>query len=134
MTEKDIIEYAANLGLIAVDIKIKLDLVAQKNVEQLELEQDMETIRYGALSEVLTARFEINNKLMFTNDDQRKIAVGQILSTDANYLAAKSARNTKVYEQSMLMHEVEFLRRHHEAVLTVLLYFANAVSADSMTK
>ena len=128
-TEKEMLDYREELDVIAETIKTNLNSIASKNADQIALEDEMQIIKHGALSQVLTARFEINNKLMFTNDDQRKIAVEENLADDQNYQDLKVSRSVKVVEQSLLASEVEHLRRKHKSLQTLLLYFANSAAA-----
>ena len=128
-TEKEMLDYREELDTIAETIKTNLNSIASKNADQIALEDEMSVIKHAALSEVLTARFEINNKLMYTNDDQRKIAVEELLLNESNYNQLKSSRSVKVVEQSLLASEVEHLRRKHKSLQTILLYFANSAAA-----
>ena len=57
-----------------------------------EADEIIETSRTEKLSVVLNDRFELNHKLKYTNDDQRKIAVRELEDADSGLIAMQTAR------------------------------------------
>ena len=90
-----------------------------------ESHEEIETMKATHLSTVLNDRFEINNKLKYTNDDQRKVAVQELLSSDANYNAMKSAQTRLVAAQATTRAAIEKNRNLHKSKLLVLQYYAS---------
>ncbi len=123
-TEQEMSDYRNELDALAASIQTNLNLIGSKDQDRTALEDEMQSLKYAALSEVLTARFEINQKLQYTNDDQRKIAVEEMLTGDGNYQNLKVSRSVKIVEQSLLSSEVEYLRRRHKSLATLMLFFA----------
>ncbi|MCY7346377.1 MAG: hypothetical protein LH614_09190 [Pyrinomonadaceae bacterium] len=114
-----------SVSTLADAIRSDSSSIASKFADQQAIEDEMQTIKHAALSEVLTARFEINLKLRYTNDDQRKIAVEEMLTDDVNCQGLKVQRSVKVVEQSLLLSEVEYQRRRHKSLATLVLFLAN---------
>lgn len=87
--------------------------------------EEIETMKATHLAAVLSDRFEINNKLKYTNDDRRKVAVQELLSNDANYNAMKSAQTKLVAAQAERRAAIEKNRNLHKSKLLVLQYYAS---------
>ncbi len=87
--------------------------------------EEIETRRAAHLSAVLNDRFELNNKLKHTNDDQRKVAVQELLNSDANYHRMKSAQTKLVAAQATTRAAIEKNRNLHKTRILVLQYYAS---------
>ncbi len=124
-TEQQMNDYQAELDRTASLIQTNLNSIASKHADQEAFEDSAETIKRAAFTTVSTARFAINQKLQYTNEEQRKAAIETILAADPNYQNDKTSRAVKIAEQSLLASEVEFLRRKHRSLSTLMLYFAN---------
>ncbi len=102
--------------------------------EQLSLAQTIEAITEAdeilaassaaKLAIVLNDRFEINNKLKYTNDDQRKIAVIELENADPQFIQTQNVRKTLITTNSNQRAEIEKNRNLHKTKLITLEYFA----------
>ena len=130
-TEQQINDLETALETLANSI-YNYEISLSRNLEAItEADENLETIKAAHLSDVLTARFEINNKLQYTNDDQRKVAVIEALNNDANYIAMETARKTLIQTQSAQKAEIEKTRNLHKAKLLVLQFYSLAPYTES---
>ena len=93
-----------------------------------EADEHLETIRAAKLAVVLNDRFEINRKLKHTNEDQRKIAVLELVNADPGFIGMATARKTLIHRQATQKAEIEKNRNLHKTNLLVLQFYANRSS------
>jgi hypothetical protein len=90
-----------------------------------EATDELETRRTAFMSQVFNERYEINNKLKHTNDDQRKVRLIEIENADTDFQALKSARSTLAATSAAQKAEIEKNCNLHKTRLLVLQYYAN---------
>lgn len=131
MTGDQMQMYKAQLDDLAAAIQSKVNLIESKRQDEIAIDDEMESLKIAAMMDVMTARFEINNKLMYTNDDQRKAATAQALDANEDYQMLKSARSVKIVERVLLESEVEFQRKSFRALELQMLFHANNPAASA---
>ena len=118
------------------DLETALAALAQTNYDtQIDLAETLEaigeaddaleTIKAEKLSFVLNDRFEINQKLKYTNDDQRKVATLEAVNNDADFIGYQAARKILIETQAAQKAEIEKTRALHKAKLLVLTFYAS---------
>jgi glycerol-3-phosphate cytidylyltransferase-like family protein len=117
--------YKTELDNLAASIQAKANLIESKRQDEIAIDDEMQTLKMSEMMNVMTARFEVNNKLMYTNDDQRKAALQAALDANEDYQNLKSARSVKIVERVLLESEVEFQRKSFRALELQMLYHAN---------
>lgn len=125
MTEAQINQMASGLEAIAQNIHDDLTLLAATERDVEEIETDLEAMKAAIVSNVANARFEINGKLQFTNDDQRKSAVIETQNADAQFQSAVVARRNLIQSAAGKKATLEQQRKEFRARELVLLYHAN---------
>lgn len=131
MTGSEINAMRIQLGDLALSIQHKANQIESKRQDEIAISDEMETIKMAAMLDVMTARFEINNKLMYTNDDQRKAAVHAALEASADYQMLKSNRSVKIVERVLLESQIEFERKTFRALELKMLFHANNPAASA---
>lgn len=124
-TEAQINQMSANLNLLASNIAGDLTVLAQKESDIAEIEAEIETMKAAIVSDVANRRFEVNNKLQFTNDDQRKSAVIEAQEADANFQTLIIGRRTAIQTAAGKRALIEQQRKEFRAQELVLLWHAN---------
>lgn len=89
-----------------------------------EANEHLETMKAAMMSQIFNERFEINNKLVYTNDDQRKVALIEMQNSNADYIAMKSARTSAAALSATQKAEIEKNRNLHKTKLLELEYYA----------
>ncbi|HEX8289569.1 MAG TPA: hypothetical protein VF556_16415 [Pyrinomonadaceae bacterium] len=125
MTTEQMQTYKTELDNLAASIQAKANLIESKRQDEIAIDDEMQTLKMSEMMNVMTARFEVNNKLMYTNDDQRKAALQAALDANEDYQNLKSARSVKIVERVLLESEVEFQRKSFRALELQMLYHAN---------
>ncbi len=90
-----------------------------------EASDELETRRAAFMSQIFNERYEINNKLKYTNEDQRKVRLIEIENADADFQAYKSARSQLAATSAAQKAEIEKNRNLHKTQLLVLQYYAS---------
>lgn len=125
--EEKINELQNQMENIAVEIKNQTLLAAAKNSRILDKMEILENLKGGLLNQVLNARFEINNKLMYTNDDQRRLALNRLKAADFDFQTAQSELWTLEEQRKTHEAEAEFQRKKFRATELAMLFYANGV-------
>ena len=125
MTEQEMLNLRNQLVATAGAIQTNLNAIESKNQDAIEAEDEMQTVKQSLMLDVMNQRFEINNKLMYTNDDQRKAALQIALDAHEDYQNLKSSRAVKIVEKVLLESEVEYKRKEFRANELLMLYYAN---------
>jgi hypothetical protein len=89
-----------------------------------EANEHIETMKAAMMSQIFNERFEINNKLVYTNDDQRKVALIEMQKSDADFIAMKNARTNAAALSATQKAEIEKNRNLHKTKLLELEYYA----------
>lgn len=129
MTTEQMQAMKDQLDALATLIQQNSNDIESKRQDEISIEDEMQTIRYAEMQNVMTARFEINQKLQYTNDDQRKAALKIALDGNADYQSLKSARSVKIVERVLLESELQFNRDRFRALELQTLFHANAPAA-----
>lgn len=129
MTTEQMQNLKNQLDALAATIQQKANDIESKRQDEIAIDDEMQTIKMSEMSGVMSARFEINQKLMFTNDDQRKAALQTALDANQDYQSLKSARSVKIVERVLLESEVEFQRKTYRSLELQMLFHANAPTA-----
>lgn len=124
-TEQEIQTRQAELVTIADEVRTQINLTATKTTAINSQMESVENLKAGLLNTILNDRFEINNKLKYTNDDQRRAALIALRQTDADYQAAQTALWTLEEEKKIAEAEAEYQRKLYRANELALLFLAN---------
>ena len=92
-----------------------------------EAGEEIETRKANAMISVANLRSLEGNKLIYTNDDQRRSKLILTLAAAADYQAFVSARRTLAETAATQKAAIEKNRNLHKAKLLVLQYYANLV-------
>lgn len=92
-----------------------------------EAGEEIETRKANAMISVANLRSLEGNKLIYTNDDQRRSKLIVTLAAAADYQAFMSARLTLAETAATQKAAIEKNRNLHKAKLLVLQYYANLV-------
>lgn len=92
-----------------------------------EAGEEIETRKANAMISVANLRSLEGNKLIYTNDDQRRSKLILTLAAAADYQAFVSARRTLAETAATQKAATEKNRNLHKAKLLVLQYYANLV-------
>ena len=92
-----------------------------------EAGEEIETRKANAMISVANLRSLEGNKLIYTNDDQRRSKLIVTLAAAADYQAFMSARHTLAETAATQKAAIEKNRNLHKAKLLVLQYYANLV-------
>ena len=90
-----------------------------------EAGEEIETRKANAMISVANLRSLEGNKLIYTNDDQRRSKLIVTLAAAADYQAFMSARSTLAETAATQKAAIEKNRNLHKAQLLVLQYYAN---------
>lgn len=125
LTEQQINDLQSELDALAQNIHDDSLLLAEKQTEQNEIDDEIETIKAALMSEVFNERFEINNKLKYTNDDQRKVRLIELQNERTDYKSLVAARRNSIQTQAAIAARIEMQRKSFKAKELTLLYHAN---------
>ena len=125
LTEPQINDLQTELDALAQNIHDDSLELAQKQTEQHEIDDEIETIKAAMMSEIFNERFEINNKLKHTNDDQRQVRLIELQNERADYKSLVAARRTSIQAQAGIAARIEMQRKSFKAKELTLLYHAN---------
>lgn len=125
LTEQQINDLQTELAGLSQNIHDDSILLAKKQIEQHEIDDEIERIKAALMSEIFNERFEINNKLKYTNDDQRKVRLIELQNERADYKTLVVARRTSIQTQAAIAARVEMQRKSFKAKELTLLYHAN---------
>ncbi len=126
MSEQTILNLRTELDTLAANIEATQNNLAETLEAISEADEQLETMKAAHLADVLNARFEINHKLKFTNDDQRKTETVARINGDANFIAMQTARKTLIATQAAQKAEIEKNRNLHKSRILVLQFYANS--------
>lgn len=122
--EKQIIMMSEELNALAQNIETAQISLSETFAAIEEANQSIETSKAAMMHQTFNERFEINQKLVYTNDDQRKVAVIGLENLDADYQAMRTARTTLAATSASQKASIEMNRNLHKAKLLVLEYYA----------
>jgi hypothetical protein len=125
LTEQQINDLQTELAALSQNIHDDSLELAQKQTEQHEIDDEIETIKAAIMSEIFNERFEINNKLKYTNDDQRKVRLIALQNERADYKTLVVARRNSIQAQAGIAARIEMQRKSFKAKELTLLYHAN---------
>ena len=123
-TEQQIIDLQTELNNIAAAIQTQLNLIASKHTAILNKMESLENLKGGLLNTVLNERFEINQKLKWTNDTQRKIRFNELAATDVDYQTALNDLWTLEEQKAQAQAEAEFQRKKYRAIELVMEFYS----------
>ncbi len=117
--------YQTEMEATATLVQMKLNTIESNRQDEIALDDAIQLIRNNIMLSVSTARFEVNNKLQYTNDDQRKSA--QIVEEEGNQNLQnlKTSRSMKIVAQALAKNKVEYERRKNRGVELMMLFYAN---------
>lgn len=125
MSEQTVLNYKAQLEAAAAEIKTQSNLAAAKATAVENQLETIENLKAGLLNTVLNARFEINNKLQHTNEDQRRAALSELKSTDRDYKTAVARLRALEEQKKTHESEAEFQRKKFRAAELAMLFYAH---------
>jgi hypothetical protein len=128
-TEQQIRDLRTELDALAQNIHDDSILLAEKQNQQHEIDDEIEQIKAALMSEVFNERFEINNKLKYTNDDQRKVRLIELQNERRDYKSLVTARRTSIQTQAAIAARIEMQRKSFKAKELTLLYHASNPAA-----
>ncbi len=129
LTEQQINDLQTELAALSQNIHDDSIELAQKQTEQHEIDDEIETIKAALMSEIFNERFEINNKLKYTNDDQRKVRLIELQNERADYKTLVVARRNSIQAQAGIAARIEMQRKSFKAKELTLLYHSNNPTA-----
>jgi glycogen debranching enzyme len=124
-SQQTIIDLQAELETLADSIYNDSINLSETAAAIEEANDEIETRRAAFMSQIFNERYEINNKLKYTNEDQRKVRLREIENADVDFQALKSARSTLAATSAAQKAEIEKNRNLHKTQLLVLQYYAN---------
>lgn len=116
--QDELITLAAQIETDALALALTTEAIEEANGE-------IETKRAAMMGEIFNERFEINLKLKYTNDDQRRVRLIEMQNTDQDFQAFISARSTLAQTSAAQKAAIEKNRHLHKTKLLVLQYYAN---------
>lgn len=125
LTQQQINDLQSELDALAQTIHDDSILLAEKQTEQHEIDDRIETIKAAMMSEIFNERFEINNKLKYTNDDQRRVRLIELQNERADYKTLVAARRNSIQAQAGIAARIEMQRKSFKAKELTLLYHSN---------
>lgn len=129
LTEQQINDLQTELDTLSQNIHDDSLLLAEKQTEQNEIDDRIETIKAAMMSEIFNERFEINNKLKYTNDDQRRVRLIELQNERADYKTLVAARRNSIQAQAGIAARIEMARKSFKAKELTLLYHSNNPAA-----
>ncbi len=90
-----------------------------------EANNEIEMRRAVMMGAIFNERFEINLKLKYTNDEQRKVRLIELQNADVNFQTFISVRTTLAGTSAAQKAAIEKNRNLHKAKLQVLVFYAN---------
>lgn len=128
-TEQTILDLRDQLESLAQSLYTTQIQLAQSVSQQVTRETQISGIRAAMLNGVLTERFEINNRLVYTNDDQRKTAMMMAEDSSVVLQGLKDSCLSETENQATLKAQIERLRNLFRKFELVLAYYANNQTA-----
>lgn len=125
LTEQQINDLQSEFDTLSQNIHDDSILLAEKQIEQHEIDDEIERIKAALMSEIFNERFEINNKLKYTNDDQRRVRLIELQNERADYKTLVVARRNSIQSQAGIAARIEMQRKSFKAKELTLLYHAN---------
>ncbi|MGI8849354.1 MAG: hypothetical protein ACR2HT_04220 [Pyrinomonadaceae bacterium] len=129
LTEPQINDLQTELDTLAQNIHDDSLLLAEKQTEQHEIDDEIEQIKAALMSEIFNERFEINHKLKHTNDDQRRVRLIELQNERADYKTLVAARRNSIQAQAGIAARIEMQRKSFKAKELTLLYHSNNPAA-----
>ena len=121
-TRIEIEDAQAALIVTAEAERTQRNLAQTKRVTVAEKQIEREIINAALMTDILAARFEINNKLVYTNDDQRRIALVEAQVASVDYQATLAAETTAQTERVTADAQAELHRKTYRADELMLEY------------
>lgn len=88
-------------------------------------DEEIETRTAQMLGNILNLRAPEGGKLVYTNDDRRKVKLIETQQIDRDFQAYLSARKTLIQTSAAQKAEIEKNRNLHKSKLLILQYYAN---------
>ena len=124
-TEKQISDLNDELTALAGTIETDSNSLAQTIAAIDEANEEIETRKAQMMASIFSERFEINLKLKYTNDEQRRVRLIELQNGDVNFQTFLSVRSTLAGTSATQKAGIEKNRNLHRAKILVLQYFAN---------
>lgn len=131
ITRQQMIDLQTQLNQIALEIQMQSNLATLRQTQILQKQEQLENQKGGIMNTVLNERFEINNKLKWTNDTQRKIRFNELASSDTAYQTALTELYTLEERKSIALAEAEYQRKLYRSTELLMLHYANNSMADA---
>src|SRR5690348_6653137 len=116
------INFQTTLAQIAAAIQTQSNLAAARQTQILQKQEQIENLKGGLMNTVLNERFEINNKLKWTNDVQRKIRFNQLAAAAADYQTAIAQLYALEEAKSTALAEAEYQRNLYRSTELLMLH------------
>ncbi len=129
LTQQQINDLQSEFDALSQNIHDDSLLLAEKQTEQHEIDDEIEQIKAALMSEIFNERFEVNNKLKYTNDDQRRVRLIELQNERADYKTLVAARRNSIQAQAGIAARIEMQRKSFKAKELTLLYQANNPAA-----
>lgn len=124
-TEQQVNTYRTELNNKAQEIYDNLILLQSFEAALENTESELEGMTAAFMSDIANERFEINNKLRYTNDDQRKAALIEAQQQSADYQIILADRRAGIQNAVGKKAIIEQTRKEFRAQELVLLWYAN---------
>jgi hypothetical protein len=123
-TEQQMLDFRTQLNEIADRIQIQSNIAAARQTRILQKQEQLENLKGGLMNTVLNERFEINNKLMHTNDTTRRIRFNELARTDPDYQTALAEYYTLEEQKAAALAEAEYQRKLYRSTELLMLHYA----------
>jgi hypothetical protein len=125
LTEQQIKDLQTELDALAQNIHDDSVLLAEKQTEQHEIDDEIETIKAAMMSEIFNERQDGSGKPKYSNDDQRKVRLIELQNERADYRQLVTARRNSIQTQAAIAARIEMQRKSFKAKELFLLYHSN---------
>jgi hypothetical protein len=110
-------------------IRTQLNLITTKRQTAETKELELETLDAGFLDTILNERFALNNRLVYTNDDQREVALTIARNDSPGYVSKRNEKTTAEIEKRNAETELEYQKRLYRPDELLMLFYANETQA-----
>lgn len=110
-------------------IRTQSELVTDKREIAEQKETELETADAGFLDTILNERFTLNNRLVYTNEDQRRVALTLARNDSPTYLQTRAIKVGAEVDKRNAETELEYQRRLYRPDELLMTFYANATSA-----
>lgn len=123
--EQQMIDLQTQLNTIADRIQTQSNTATAKQTAILQKVEQTENLKGGIWNTILTERFEINHKLKWTNDRERKIRFNQLAAADTGLQTAITKLYTLEEQKSFTLGKAEYQRKLYRSTELLMLHYAN---------